>query len=105
LQVVLSVSKGNGVRPDSGMELDSHVDLKVRPDPAEQHDSMAGPQAAPEVLLELKEGDRRLIIYDEKQNLVRSYCALPARLPEQVHHGLGCRALFPSINKRLWMAA
>lgn len=87
MQIVLSVSKGNGARPDSGMELDSHADLKMHRDPAEQHDSMASPQVAPEVLLELKEGDRRLIIYDEKQNLVRFYHALSARLQEQVHHG------------------
>ena len=75
--MVLSVSKNTGARPDSGMELDSHLDLKVvRPQSADlqQAGSLASPLAPPEILLGLKEGDRRLIIFDEKQNLVRAAC-------------------------------
>lgn len=69
--MVLSVSKGAAAaRPDSGIELDSGVHLKVQVQPAEQHASMASPALGPEVLIGLKEGDRRLIIFDEKQNLV-----------------------------------
>ena len=70
-QVILSVSKGAAPRPDSGGELSSPLNVRVRPlSAAERHGSLAGAAAAPEVLVGLKEGDRHLIILDEKQNLV-----------------------------------
>lgn len=63
-------SKGAAERPDSGIELNSHANLRVRPHPAEQPGSLGSPLPKPEMLLGLKEGDRRLIASDEKQNLV-----------------------------------
>ena len=77
MQVVLSVSKGTSAKPDSGMELESHLELKVvRPRSADlqQAGSLANPLPPPEILLGLKEGDRRLIIFDEKQNFVSATC-------------------------------
>lgn len=70
LQVALQGSRGVAGRPDSGFELDSHADLRVRPHPVEQPGSLGSPLPKPEMLLGLKEGDRRLIASDEKQNLV-----------------------------------
>ena len=49
------------------------MDLRVRPHPAEQLGSLGSlgsPLPKPEMLMGLKEGDRRLIASDEKQNLV-----------------------------------
>ncbi len=76
LQVVLQGSKGAAERPDSGVELSSHANLRVRPHPVEQPGSLGSPLPKPEMLLGLKEGDRRLIVSDEKLNLVsQSHCA------------------------------
>ena len=96
LQVVLSVSKGNGAKPDSGMELESQLKLKVvRPESADlqQAGSLANPLPPPEILLGLKEGDRRLIIFDEKQHLVRAAC-----LTHCVSHALPEAFLHPSFD-------
>ena len=59
LQVILSVSGAATGRPDSGAELDSHMDLK-----SHAAGQLGSPLPVPEMLLGLKEGDRRLIICD-----------------------------------------
>jgi hypothetical protein len=106
LQVVLSVSTGTGAKPDSGMELDSHLKLKVgRPQSADlqQAGSLANPLAPPEMLLGLKEGDRRLIMYDEKQNLVRAACLThydSHALPEAFLHPIFYILIAQAVRKR-----
>ena len=84
LQVALQGSKGAAGRPDSGVELDSHMELRVRPHPMEQPGSLGSPLPKPEMLLGVKEGDRRLIASDEKQNLVSLHISVLWGTPSDV---------------------